>query len=321
MTSDLYQGLQQTHFSLEGIPDISENLEAEELLDILVQNNRKDEVIDGVAKRITHAVVDDFVQFVFESLDAIRHARFSVAYALLRKPFVDELFILEQILVDKADFVDRYYFQGDTKLYDPSNSSLFDSVRKPTIEASINKLPFPTDFNADTVYEFRYDKAVKYGMNWVSNQALHIVTNHSKYRTLNKQLNFVFANSDDHKQLWAHYYSVVSYLLHYSVAVIDEIVFSFLPDKIHRKHIKATRRAMIQAYSNALLPGNEGRILELFAILSSELAHVCKTCGHNIVFTPNELTTFMLNDKLTCVKCKADQFADIEFQDRFLALG
>lgn len=321
MTSDLYKELEGTHFSLEGIENVPEELTAEDLLDLLVQNNRKYEVVDSIAKRITRAIIDDFIQFVYESLDAIRHARFSVAYALLRKPFVDELFMLEQIWVDKADFVERYYFQGDTKLYDPSNSSAFDSIRKPLIESAINKLEYPNEFDANTVYEFRYDKAVKYGMNWVSNQALHIVTNHSKYRTSNKELNFVFANSDDHQKLWEHYYSVVSYLLHYAVTIIDQIVFDFLPNEINRKYIKATKRQIVSAYHSTILTGNSERLKELCLILSKELSHTCKNCGSEIIFGTNELTYFMLDDKLSCPKCKIDQLTDLEFQDKFLALG
>jgi predicted nucleic-acid-binding Zn-ribbon protein len=321
MISDLYTGLTRTNFSLEGIEGVPENPDIEQLLEILTQNNRKDEVIDIVAKHIMRSVLDDFVQFVYESLDAIRHGRFSVAYALLRKPFVDELFMFEQIWVDKADFVERYYFQGDTKLYDPSDRTISDSTRKSIIETTINKLKYPSDFNANTVYEYRYDKSVKYGMNWVSNQALHIVTNHSKYKTLNRELNFVFANTEDYKNLWEHYYSVVSYLLQYAVTIIDEIVFGFLPDKIHRKHIKATRRVIIQSYQNDMISGTTNQAEELFKILSRELAHTCKKCGSSIEFGPKEFTYFMLQDKLPCLNCRINQFTDNEFQDKFLALG
>jgi hypothetical protein len=321
MTSDLYKGLTTTEFSLEGIEGVTENVETEQLLEILAQNNRKDEVIDIVAKHITRSVLDDFVQFVYESLDAIRHARFSVAYALLRKPFVDELFLFEQIWVDKVDFIERYYFQGDIKLYDPSDRALSPSIRKSLIESAVNKLKYPSDFNVNTVYEYRYDKAVKYGMNWVSNQALHIVTNDSKYKTLNKELNFVFANSEDHKNLWAHYYSVVSYLLYYAVTIIDEIVFDFLPDKAHRKYIRATRRVIIQAYQNDMIAGTTNKIEELFKILSRELTHTCKKCGSIIEFGHQELTYFMLQDKLPCLTCRINQFGDPDFQDKFLALG
>ena len=44
------------------------------------------------------SVLADFVNFTFESLSCAMRGKMAVAFALLRKPFTDELLIFEQIL-------------------------------------------------------------------------------------------------------------------------------------------------------------------------------------------------------------------------------
>lgn len=321
ITSSLYDDFTRTNFSLEGIPNVPDNLDTEQLLELLTQNNRKNEVVDILTKHITFSVLKDFLQFIYESLNAVRNTRFSVAYTLIRKPFVDELLLFEQLLADKTDFINRYYFQNDVRLYDPGNRKLTDADRRNIITNAVNKLKYPSDFSVDTLFDYRYEKSAKYGMNWVSNHALHIVTTDSNYKTLDKNLNFVFSVKDDYEGYWNHYYSIVLYLLFYTSTIIDEIVFEFLPDQKHRKYIKATKRTIISTYQNAILSEDTERLEEMTDILSRDLEHTCQACGSITDFGNDWFQGFVLTDELLCEKCGTNQFTDPKFQDKFLNLG
>jgi hypothetical protein len=185
-------------------------------------------------------LLEDLVDFISESLNACKNGKFSVSYALLRKPMLDELLMLEQILNDKEDFVKRYYIDGDVNLYDPSNKKKFDSLKMSIITESISNLPIHSMFNSDFIYDVRYNKDAKHGLNWITNQALHIVTTDSHYRTPNQDLNFVFSVTDDYHKYWHHYYSTVTYLLFYITSIVDEIIASLIPDFTQLSNVKST---------------------------------------------------------------------------------
>ena len=64
-----------------------------------------DDPIDTLARDILQALMVDFLHFVYESLSAAKKGKISVAYALLRKPLTDMLLLLEQILVNRHEFI------------------------------------------------------------------------------------------------------------------------------------------------------------------------------------------------------------------------
>ena len=173
-----------------------------------------------------------------------KKGKLSVAYALLRKPFTDELLLLEQLLADKEEFIDRFYIQGDPDLYDPQPRK-YKINNESTIKRAIDKLTSTTAIDAEFIFNVRYDKACEYGINGISNKALHIVTSDYNYKTQNQNLNFIFATQESRESMWQHFYYSVPYLLIYTASVVDEIIFSYLPDEIITKFCKIIKRQMI----------------------------------------------------------------------------
>lgn len=64
-----------------------------------------------LTKHIILSITSDFINFVFESLYCAKRGKITVAYALIRKPFTDELLILEQLLYNRSDFIYRFFIQ------------------------------------------------------------------------------------------------------------------------------------------------------------------------------------------------------------------
>ncbi|WP_192821586.1 hypothetical protein [Rufibacter sp. LB8] len=222
-------------------------------LDWLKENKLNDALATVLAKHISMSILSDFVNFIYESLSCARKGKMSVAYALIRKPLTDELLIFEQILNDKNEFVDRFFHDGLPSTYDPSERSL---DKGQIIANAFEKIKAKFTLNKDIIYQLRYDKSCKAGINGISNQALHIVTKDSNYRTANQDLNFVFSNHDDLEKYFIHYYNFVPYLLIYSVAVIDELIFSLLPDNEQQKNLKAVKKLQETFRANIFIKRN-----------------------------------------------------------------
>ena len=169
------------------------------------------------------------------------------------------------------------------------------------------------------MHELRYDKSATYGINSISNQAIHIVTRDKNYRTLNKELNFVFSTREDNESYWHHYYKIVPYLLFYSAALLDAIVFDFLPDEIFAKNLKAFKRLMTFVAFTEAGKINEGvdtnKVVEVFSGL---LEHTCKMCANDIKFKMADFKLFIEGGILICDKCFTDQFADKDFSEKFI---
>ena len=199
------------------------------------------ELEEALVKHVTMSILGDFVNFVYESLSCAQRGKMEVAYSLLRKPFLDELLIFEQILIDRTDFINRFYHKGEPKLYDPSDKAI---NKKEIIQKSLEQIRNTHFFSDELIYTLRYDKSSTSGINGISNQALHIVTNDPNYRTNDQELNFVFSVKEDHLRYWDHYYYFVPHLLFYSVAVIDEILFKYVSGEVAQAHktVKELRR-------------------------------------------------------------------------------
>lgn len=316
LLSDEYKSLNSTDISFEKEQHNIEGLDALDLLDLLIKYDRKDEVTTILTKKITISLLPDLMDFIRASLDACKASSFSVAYALLRKPLMDELLMLEQIFINKNEFVERFYINGDISLYDPGSKK--DVARLAIIKDAIDKLPLKSLFNPDYMFEIRYDKAAKHGMNWITNQALHIVTNDSRYRTPKQNLNFIFSSSEDYEKYWHHYYSVMPLLLLYITSIVDEIIFDFLPESLQIKNIKSVRRFIIfmvwgESYTEDEFKNSE----PFFNELTGGLRDNCFKCRTDISFQLKDFIAFAFNNRLECSTCKANQLDDANFISKF----
>jgi hypothetical protein len=167
------------------------------ILDFLDKNERKTEIITVLTKQIFTRVLYDMTSFIYEALSCSRKGKMSVAYSLLRKPLTDELLILEQLLIDKDDFIDRFHFKGNPNFYDPSIGNFGHEKVRSIILKATEKVGIMSPLFKDLVFDLRYNKASLSGLNGMMNHAHHIVTADKNYKTEDKNLNFVFSIEED----------------------------------------------------------------------------------------------------------------------------
>jgi hypothetical protein len=297
--SDTYY-LDMANTTTANSPELNQFLEQDRLhpLDALKQLGDNEAIELIVTKHVTMSIISDLVNFIYESIVIAQKGKLSVAYALLRKPLTDQLLILEQIVADRKDFIDRYFHDGDPQKYDPSAANL---DRKGIVARSIQKLGAML-YSSDLIYELRYDKSSEIGINPFTNHALHIVTNHKHYKTENQGLNFTFPlNDEDMFEYFNHYYSAMPVLLNYLAAVVDHIVFELIEDKEGRR----VEKMLIRFISYIMLYDDQKRSLSklTYPQLSKLLACECEICKTKNKFGKRDFEAYFYEHYFTCKRC------------------
>ncbi len=305
--ADNYKALKKAEFNLDPKTQllVSELRSGKiHVLDWLKVNDLNDELTMVLTRHITMSIVSDFVNFMYESLSCAKRGKMTVAYALLRKPLTDELLILEQLLYDPHEFIKRFFHSGEPADYDPSHQNV---DKRDIIRKALTKLKPTIIFYEDILYELRYDKSCPSGINGISNHALHIVTRDKNYKTPNQNLNFVFSGEEDIIDYWDHYYYFVPYLLIYSVSIIDNIIFRYLPDKgnDNLRAVKSFRRLIgLVLWTEKTKQSNMKKaVKKMFEAFSLAIKIDCKKCKKKIEFTKADFEFFFESEILLCPCC------------------
>lgn len=272
-------------------------------LEWLQANEFDDELSEVVAKHLVLAILSDFVNFTYESISCAQRGKTTVAYSLLRKPFTDELLMLEQLHYDFKEFVDRFYHSGNPDDYDPSSRSI---DKKQIIKNAISNIDTNYIFTEDMLYDLRYNKEMKAGINGISNQAIHIVTKDRNYKTQNQGLNFVFFKEEDVQVHWKHFYYFVPYLLLYSACLVDGIIFNFLKDENTHKarDIKKFRRFLgMLFWSEWSSDGKSETSKEMFKFMSETIKLDCEKCDEEIDLVKADFELFFETEFFLCPSC------------------
>ncbi len=226
----------------------------------------------------------------------------TVAYALIRKPITDELLIFEQLLGNRTEFINRFFHLGNPNGYDPSTSLEKEKIIKKAIESLRINIFTSSEF----IYDMRYNKSCKGGINGISNHALHIVTNDRNYKTVDQNFNFVFSQKEAIERSFEHYYNLVPYLLIYSVSIIDELVFSLLKDDANQrlKTVKEFRRIIGFILFNEYTGNSDKSKSEaIFKELSKNIVLSCPKCGNENIIERADCELFFESEVFLCTTC------------------
>lgn len=300
-----YSKLNSTNFNIDKDKHLDvEKFQNREIhaLDWLKTNGLNEEISQVVVKHVTMSVLADFVNFIFESLSCAMRGKMTVAFALLRKPFTDELLIFEQILANDEDFMNRFFHDGEPNSYDPSDRKI---DKREIIANALSKSKPNIIFNSELIYDLRYGKTLGKGLNGFSNHALHIVTKDKNYKTTEQNLNFVFFTKEDVKDYWKSYYFFVPYLLIYSVSVIDNIISKFLTtaENKHLFNVKIMIRLIGTLLWSEWQDGSTRKNSKIFEVLSDKLKLTCDECNSNIELERADFELLLQTGTLLCPKC------------------
>jgi len=293
-----FESLKVTNVSLPNDIDLVDQLNNGAISTLeWLENNDKQALEVILTKQLILAITNDLTSFMFESLSCALRGHMTVAFALLRKPLIDELLLLEQLLVDREDFIKRYYYTDSSDKYDPSKTV----NKKEIIEKAIQKLKCKHHFTAERIFDLRYNKSEISGYNWIMNHALHIVTSDKNYKTEKQNLNFVFSQKEDVERYYLHYYGFIPTLLIYSVSIIDELVFDILsPNDSSQRVIREFKRLLALLF---LVDNQKDKIDKLFDDISKELIVECPKCKNMLSLEKADCELYFYSNLLLCPKC------------------
>lgn len=280
---------------------------SEELIQYLIENNYWDDITGVFTKNIASAIISDLSHFIYEAIDAAKKCKVTVAFSLIRKPFTDELTILERLFNEPKLFIENFYIEGDIRKYDPSSNSTSNKLNhKELTQECISKLKYNTFLFSSMVHEIRYDKTISGAIQELTNKSIHIVTNNRNYKTEAKSLNFIFDASSNVEQYLEIFYINTHYLLLYTSAIIDELYFKYLTNKEHDilRKSKALRRFFGMALSQIYFDEKNGtEIFELIHKLFEIQKMKCSNCLHEFNPTTTDFEFYFFEENLKCPKC------------------
>ena len=158
------------------------------------------------------AVLSDFLHFIFEALDCSRKEKLTVAFALLRKPIQENLYVLESIALDPEDFA-KQLSGNPAGLHGPGIGGVEAHYRH--ISDVLIKLNLENQFDAQYLANLRYEKSGDC-LAGTCDLALHLFTKHPKIKTEDLNINFIFSKRDEHITQWAFLYGRLPYILAYA---------------------------------------------------------------------------------------------------------
>lgn len=269
----------------------------------MVENDKLTDLYFLTLKAVIRGLVWDFNSYVYEALENILRRKYNVAYTLLRKPFKENLFLLEWIVADSFDFMVKYNF-FDSNSYAPLS---FFGKKKETydiIEKAISKIHFPYFCDPDFIYQLRYDKSQFYSFDQWWNLSTHLVTSRNKIKTESFNLNFIFSNEKDELNQLYHLFSLLPLLLFYA----NEIIESSMKSISHIKEDNIGNRRVIGflAWVEERYVDNRFDCREIkkdYKELRKLLNQKCPDCNKNIKMNSINMKSYCLNESIKCSEC------------------
>lgn len=208
------------------------------ILNWLKYKNKQSDYKLVIKKTITQALLSDMLHCIYESLKAMEKGKISIAYMLIRKPIQESLYLFEEMILLKDNFIDVFE-TNPLKLRHKNGGDVKGHGLR--IKKILENLGFDQILDAHYLATLRYDKKSEDSFDAACNQAMHLFTEHQAIKTENLNINFIFGTNESKETLYQFMYSRLPYLMYYIYIIFEEIAnsiagtsFEYLLDIQHR---------------------------------------------------------------------------------------
>lgn len=271
-----------------------------DIFDWLEKREKGDIVGEILLKTIFPALLSDFCHFIYEALSCSAKGKLSVSYALLRKPLKENLHYLEWLLADPEGLLNTFYNQEPIEL-SFSRMGSPERMRK-VIKDAVGRTINSSIFDADYIYELRFDKNCPHGFEGLWNQAMHLITTKQPIHTEKQNFNFIFSNKTDRYAQWARLYSQLPLVLFYTAEICEVLIAlirkSPMPDATNAIFHRSLGFILWGSEINKILGGRKHDFEAL-----KELVFDCPKCNYNIPPDIERIKKLFYNEKTKCPKC------------------
>jgi len=279
-----------------------EPLNGEALWSWLVQTGRDEVVADLTYRQLTAALCADACHFLIESLLACGKGKTAVAYSLLRKPFKENLLLLEWLAADPGDFL--AVFNGTTS-YPYAPNRLPEARRRQIIREAADATDPSQWFDHEFMYDVRYSKTKPYGLEQLWTKSTHLVTTVKSLATEPGNLNFVFSTPSAIEEQWEFYYTIVPMLTAYLLAVAEAVASRFVEWDEEKRGFQRVLRTIALLRSVQAISGNDSSELDdLLQSLEPEGLE-CRACGSHIELREANVDRLWSQASVACGVCGA----------------
>ena len=234
IVNDKFKGLKVQTIQLDKELELENG---EHVLDYLLRIDKPDKHNEIITSHILNAVIADTCQFLQIALFSSLQQRLTVAFSLIRKPFVYNLLVILRLYLT-SDFLERFTTEDSFDTTDLSQESIIELLN------ASESLLFSKSIKASDVYNFIFNPALPDSLVNMSNKALHPSTTRNKNnKTEIQNINFVFSTKESIITQWDYLYRRLPFLLLYLNEIIELILFKHLKleDKIYYERL--TERA------------------------------------------------------------------------------
>jgi hypothetical protein len=304
----------KTKFTIDK-SDIKSYENAKCILDWFKAKGYESEYTDIVSKTLIFFLISDISDFIYQALDSAMNNSTTVALALLRKPFLENLTIIEQLLTEENNFVTN--FQKNPKNYDPMR--LKSDTKAKLIKKSLDYITTNYLLQYETINELRWDKNNVNSIYASSNSATHLVTTYfPSFKTNNNNFNFIFSGDKERDSQLGYFYFAVTYLLYYVNEIVDQYLIGkkIISLKIfkERKFIRLFGQLLLfdqSDYKSIKGKSELNKLLKDFKV-------ACKNCKKINQLYKSDLFYLVHDDYLYCKHCMHDLFRETKSMNKII---
>ena len=269
-------------------------------LDFLSQTGRSDLERRAVVNHVTNALYADMLHFIYEALRALEKRKFTVAFALLRKPLTEGLLVVCQACANEADFFDNLKENAANltkkKRFGPAGVQHL-------IKSAVNACRGAECINPETIYSLAFDRDNSDGLANLFDKALHLATGAPELRTENYNINFIFKDPRDNDiYTGSTYQQIATILLFLNLMQIE--LYSRMHEA-NRQHENWLLFTAIATFQTLFSSGRSSMVR--FVNQNFKEFLVCPACGNSIKLRKAEAPRLFIGEALECRACATVQ--------------
>jgi hypothetical protein len=270
------------------------------ILDFLEKSGRRDLERRAAINHLCNALYADMLHFIYEGLRALEKRKFSVAFSLLRKPFKEGLLIAAQMCADEELFFER--MKSDAKnLLD--RRELDEAGIIALLEGAIKVCRGTNFVKADVIYNAAFNRGNDRGLAGLFDKATHLVTEFSKIRTENYNINFIFKNPEDNDVYQGETYALLAILL---------LFLNLMQIELYKRMGESSKRyqdwmifTSIGAYEALFTPGRSRMVAFVNENFKNFLE--CPVCKNRITVRKTDAARLFIGETVDCKNCFTSQ--------------
>ena len=270
------------------------------ILDFLNKSGRGDLECRAVINHLCIALYSDMLHFICEGLRALEKRKFSVAFALFRKPFKDGMLIAAQMCANENDFFDLMKFDVKSLL---SRKRLDKAGIKLLLDSALKACRGSGLLSADEIYETAFDRKNDTGLAGLFDKATHLITEFSSIQTENYNINFIFKNPKDNDVYENGTYMKLAKLLFF---------LNIMQIELYSRMGESSKK-----YQNWMIFKSTGAFETLFTAGQSRMTKFvnrhfaefleCSVCRTKIKLKKSDAPKFFIGETLDCCHCFTSQ--------------